>query len=125
MMRWMAFALGVLVVVAACGGGNGVTVSGPGAGSVLCGANGTNGCGNRKCDAALGCVDCLANTDCPASGPICVRGSCGQCGTNADCPASTPACWPSDHTCHPACTANSSCPKDSQICDTTSGACVG
>src|SRR5262245_52467125 len=100
---WLAFAFGALAVAAACGGSSGSTANPPGSnGSVICGTNGATDCGNRKCDPSLGCVECLANGDCPATAPICVHGSCSQCGSNADCPASTPACWLFDRKCHPA-----------------------
>src|SRR5689334_2410099 len=95
---WVGLAISVMGVVAACGGSSGSTVNSSGGtgGSALCGTNGADNCGNRKCDPSFGCVECVANGDCPASAPVCVHGGCSQCGSNADCPASTPACWTSD-----------------------------
>src|SRR5262245_26659218 len=93
----------VVGIVAACGGSNGTTVETTGGGGALCGPNGTNACGARKCDANLGCVECLADADCPAAERACITGRCEVCRTNAECGATspTPACWPGDHKCHP------------------------
>ena len=61
------------------GGADGALASGP------CTAAVAAACGTRKCDVTLGCVQCLANTDCPAADPFCIRGTCEACRTNADC----------------------------------------
>jgi hypothetical protein len=91
----------------------------------------TTTCGNRKCDIALGCVSCLADTDCQPGAPRCVRGGCQACATNADCGVAAPSCWPSDNDCHTACTNDQSCPGTSapggrnlRFCDTSTGACL-
>ncbi len=116
-----------LALAGACS--NNTTVSGPGVGSALCGPNGTNNCGQQICDPTLGCVECETSTNCPAGNPYCIQGSCAVCSTNADCgTGARPACYPNDHTCHPACTNNASCPHDQPICVTTgpeTGDCVG
>lgn len=116
------------IVMVACSGSSSST-TGPGAGSALCGVNGTNDCGNgRMCDPSLGCVQCLSNNDCPAAAKYCILGRCDVCQSNADCGSTspTPACYPADHQCHPACTSNAQCTQDlGRICNTQTGACVG
>lgn len=77
----------------------------------------------RLCDTVLGCVECRADSDCPAVEPFCVFGSCRECADSGDC-GTGKACWPKDHTCQPACTGNSDCPNDEPICDQATGACV-
>ena len=45
---------------------------GPGGGSAVCGVNGSNQCRQgQSCDATLGCVDCTADSQCPATAPRC------------------------------------------------------
>ena len=123
---WRGVAGFVLIVVAACGGSSS---TGPGdgiPGGAACTANAATACGNRKCDASLGCVQCVADTDCGAGSPFCIRGSCGACRSNTDCGAAAPACWPGDHTCRPSCTAGTACGmKDTKVCDAATGACLG
>jgi Cys-rich repeat protein len=126
-VAWGFGAAFALFVVVACSGSNSAN-GGPAPGSALCGVNGTNQCGNgRQCDPTLGCVECLSNTDCPASSKFCIRGHCDVCQSNADCgTGATPACWPADHQCHPACTGNAQClPQLGTTCDTSSGDCIG
>jgi hypothetical protein len=92
-------------------------------GGVLCGPCSQG----QQCDPALGCVDCTMDSQCPASARYCVLGSCVQCRANTDCGGTTtPSCWPSDHTCHAACTGNQQCQNgNAAICNTSTGACVG
>lgn len=89
----------------------------------------TAACGGRKCDTSLGCVECLADTDCAAAGrdPFCILGRCEACRTNADCGAAAPVCYPADHRCRLSCVGDgaASCNGDAPICDATTGACVG
>src|ERR1041385_3362108 len=108
--RSLAIFVGLL---SACHGDNSAP-NGPGGGSALCGANGTNQCGmNKMCDSTLGCVECVNDSNCPASARFCEHGSGVECTSNTDCGmGTTPACWPKDHTCHAACTSDLSCPGD-------------
>src|SRR5689334_2541077 len=92
-----------VVVLVACGGSSSSPGDGSSGGGAACTAAAATACGGRKCDAALGCVQCAADTDCGAGEPFCVHGSCGACRSNTDCGAAAPACWPGDHSCHPAC----------------------
>lgn len=69
------------------------------------------------CDEGLGCVECLADTDCGASAPACAHGRCRECGSNADCGAGE-ACFPKDGTCEPACETDDDCDDgDERTCD--------
>lgn len=119
----------VVAVTGACGGSDAGVGSGNGGIGSPCATDVATACGAKKCDAALGCVQCLADTDCGAGDPFCIRGSCEACRTNADCGAAAPSCWPGDNKCHPACTSNAQCTGqgggDPRLCDTTTGACVG
>ncbi len=113
------------------GGGGG------GGGGTLCDTAAANACtGTRKCDPALGCVECVADTDCTAAGrdPFCILGRCEACRTNTDCGVAAPACWPSDHRCHASCLVDAGaggarCGQQSAnnlpICDPATGACIG
>src|SRR4029077_15221804 len=94
----------------------------------LCGPNSTMSCGSGQfCDPTLGCVNCLMDSQCPASMRWCLQGSCVQCKTNADCGSgTTPACYPADHSCHAACITSQQCQGNgASICNVTTGACVG
>ena len=84
-------------------------------------------CGARKCDVNLGCVQCVANTDCTGQDKFCVRGRCEACATHADCGVAAPVCSPVDNRCHVSCVGDGAapCKGDTPICDTASGACVG
>src|SRR6478736_475699 len=93
-LGWFGLAFVSIAVIVACGGSNGATI----------GASGGPGGGSAVC------------------GPN-GASECGQCSSNADCSGATPACWPSDHRCHPACTASTSCPQNAKTCDTSTGAC--
>jgi hypothetical protein len=82
--------------------------------------------------APAGCVQCLTDTNCPTATPRCLTsaGTCVVCLTNTDCGnGTTPSCWPSTHTCHARCDSDGgACPAGvnmPNVCDTTSGACVG
>jgi len=98
--------------------------------------NGTYRCfGAQLCDPALGCVQCLTNTNCPPAGAgnadlkVCVLGSCEVCGADTDCPTGQ-VCYPKNHTCHASCTADeggTTCAAGGRTptCDTATGACVG
>jgi len=69
------------------------------------------------------CLACLGDTDC-SLGEICTRGLCvAGCTTNLNCPADTPIC--SSGTCV-GCTSNTNCSSNltAQVCDTTNGECV-
>src|SRR5262249_51076127 len=83
----------------------------------------------RKCNPALGCVECIADTDCATGGrdPFCVRGRCEACRTNADCGVAAPICYPGDHRCHVSCAIDGGarCGLATPHCDTATGACVG
>lgn len=110
------------VVVVACGSDGEDTGLIGGGGNFQC-AQGA--CGGGKCDANLGCVQCLGDTDCGAGDPFCIAGRCEKCRTNADCGAGAPACWPGDHECHAKCTSDSQCgDRGTKFCDTATGACV-
>lgn len=122
----LAIAFTTILVVACGSSDNGGVGNSGGAGSgIACDATTASTCGGRKCDAAIGCVDCVLDTDCGAGSPFCISGKCESCRTNADCGVAAPACWPRDGKCHAACTTNAGCPKDEEICDTGTGACVG
>jgi hypothetical protein len=102
-------AIGVTTaLVVACGSsdGGGIGGGGPGGSGVACDPATASGCGGEKCDTALGCVECLGDTDCRAGEPFCTRGRCGACRVNADCGVAAPSCWPRDNKCHAACTSN-------------------
>jgi hypothetical protein len=118
---YQLFIAATLAAAIACGGKSND-------GSALCGINGANSCHQgEQCSSTLGCVQCVANTDCAAANPRCVEGQCQECATNADCPAAMPACY-ADNQCHPKCGSNADCQQLQQgldICDTTSGACIG
>jgi len=120
----------VLGIFVACSGSTGDGVISPGGTSGVsgtpCVGSAASACGGQKCDAALGCVECLVNGDCGAGKPICVRGRCGECQANVDCPATKPACWPADRECHVPCKTNDDCTSGGQgICDVGTGQCVG
>jgi hypothetical protein len=98
-----------------------------------CGANGRNDCGPfLLCAESLGCVECRADTDCPAAAGRCLAGICVGCrpgkgGADAgppDCPGAASACWTSDHECHAPCGDANTCPAGT-ACDRTSGECAG
>ncbi len=112
------------VVAAACGGntnGSGSSGSGFPGGCSVAGQT----C-NVKCDASLGCVDCVKSSDCGVANPACVAGHCQQCASSADCKATGQACFPQNHKCQTACTGNPSCAGgNAPICDATTHACVG
>src|ERR1700722_2803826 len=110
-----------VVVLLACGSGSG----GPGGGSAICRANGTNACAGAApiCNGDLGCVECNDDSDCPATSPRCIEGRCHACAANSDCGIATPWCW-ADFTCHAACTTNANCPPDLSMCESGSGACL-
>ncbi|HZU83176.1 MAG TPA: hypothetical protein VE987_09680 [Polyangiaceae bacterium] len=121
-----ASALGLLAW--GCNGGtNGFTSSNT---PVLpCGDAGT--CPNGLvCSPTLGCVQCVAASNCPTATPVCgAAGQCVQCASNTDCSGTTPACYPGTHTCRPACSADGGgggvqCGAG-LMCDTATGACVG
>lgn len=85
-----------------------------GAGGEPCG-----GCpAGKVCDPSLGCLDCVANTDCKdASKPVCVSGTCAQCSTQFEC-KQTEVCSQYDHTCGKACGADTDCKNgDAAYCD--------
>jgi Cys-rich repeat protein len=124
-LMWICVALAAF----ACGGHN--NNGGPSNGTSVCGVNGTDACRTGQlCSDTLGCVQCNADSDCPATDPRCVEGSCVLCATNADCPAAMPACW-ADNRCHAACTTNTDCQQvngginQNLHCDTNSGDCIG
>jgi hypothetical protein len=125
----LATLVALAVPAIACSGSNG---NGLGGGSALCGVNGSTQCpGNEQCSAALGCVECISDSDCAEPNPVCILGT-GQCGacspgtsSNNGCPMSAPSCWPGDAQCHMACMVDSDCPNDLPICEAASGACVG
>jgi Cys-rich repeat protein len=110
-----------LVVIFACS-----SSKGPGNGSAICGINGADNCRMGEiCSNTLGCVQCGADSDCPATDPRCIEGRCELCATNADCPATMPACW-ADHRCHAACTTSADCTQGGlTLCDTSTGDCIG
>jgi hypothetical protein len=90
--------------------------------------------GNRcqfGCSDSQGCVECLANTDCPNGAPLCVSGLCVACGTTADCNTGQ-VCEPATHTCANPCTTNANCVGgggpgggDAPTCDVATGTCIG
>lgn len=132
-LRFLGLGLGVAAAIVACGSSNKTnfannpTTSSAGAGGGTSGG-GCTVAGQKcpvLCDATLGCVNCLQNTDCGKSAPVCVAGQCVQCGSDADCPVAAPSCYPNDHTCKKACTGNQDCGGNTPICDATSHACVG
>lgn len=160
--RFVAFTTLGLALVIACGGSSddgsssssssGGTADGGGDGSTnttdssatdgntnnnngnLCDPGAATACGaGRKCDPALGCVECAADGDCAAAGkdPFCILGRCEACRTNTDCGVAAPVCFPSDHRCHASCLVDggSRCGQQSAeklpLCDQTTGACVG
>lgn len=92
-----------------------------------CDTTATAACGPRKCDANLGCVQCVTDPDCTGADKFCVRGRCEACRTNTDCGVAAPVCAPGDNRCHLSCLgdAATTCNGDTPICDATSGACVG
>src|SRR5262245_29922654 len=119
-MRATIVGITTVFVLIACGGSDSSSSNGSAAcDTTTCG-------GTRKCDVALGCVECLVDGDCAGrGGPFCIRGSCEACRTNGDCGAAAPACWPGDGDCHPACTNDAGCPPNARFCDTASGICQG
>src|SRR5262249_15310187 len=129
----LALVANAFIALAACGGSSGSSNGagpngGPGGGSALCGPNGANNCGAaRQCDPTLGCVECTADTQCPASARRCIAGACVECSSNADCGGATPVCWPSTNTCHAACTSNAQCTMAGHGLTTcnAAGACIG
>jgi len=67
-------------------------------------AGGTGACtGGDVCTGAPTnmCVDCVANTQCGGTTPICnvLTNTCVGCVTNASCSGSTPVCSPTTNTC--------------------------
>jgi hypothetical protein len=155
-----ALSAGVVILVSACGSTEdpGLGVGGPpdasdtdsnannadSAGNTdggktlptLCDPAAAAGCGNgRKCDPALGCVECTVDGDCTAAGrdPFCILGRCEACRTNADCGVAAPACFPGDHQCHASCAVDggTNCQNgngnnnNATICDPATGACIG
>ncbi|MBS2014540.1 MAG: hypothetical protein JST00_16760 [Deltaproteobacteria bacterium] len=102
---------------------NDTTTSGP------CDPASAAACGARKCDVALGCVDCISDGDCTAAGrdPFCILGRCEACRTNNDCGTAQPVCLPADHRCGSSCIGDAAvtCRGDAPLCNTTTGACVG
>ncbi|MSP24948.1 MAG: hypothetical protein EXR75_07225 [Myxococcales bacterium] len=104
-------------------GGAGAS-SGAGAGSPTCSVNAGQQC-PVVCDPALGCVDCLVNSDCGLAKPVCVVGKCEECGDNNDCPIGQ-SCFPKDHVCELACVSNQDCKNgNAPLCDPVTKACVG
>src|SRR5580704_6521099 len=119
----LAWPVVVMSILLACGGSSGTGTFG---GSALCGVNGSNECNaNQLCDAVLGCVDCVTNTNCPAAAPVCLDGACVECASNANCSGATPACWPSDRQCHAPCTTSATCPQNASVCEVSTGDCIG
>ena len=111
------------------GGGDGAVTEGGGGpmgSGALCGPNGRDDCGAfLLCNASLGCVECVQDSDCPAAAGRCLSGTCAGCRpAMSDCPGAGSACWGTDNECHPACGDGNACPAGS-MCDRTSGACVG
>ncbi len=72
------------------------------------------------CDAATSvCVECTANTQCPAATPVCnARGACAQCTVDTDCPSTTPYC--ALGACI-QCRTRADCPMATPMCEL--GAC--
>ena len=104
---------------ASSGGTDGATVdTGAGVGGALCGPNGTISCGQGQyCDPSLGCVDCLMDSQCPASMRWCVQGSCVQCqGNSPTCDVTTGACI--------GCSSSHDCPTSAPVCDPVTQQCV-
>lgn len=110
----------------ASGDDGSVIIVGGGSGA-LCGANGRNDCGAYAlCNPALGCVECLASTDCSAAESVCSGGDCvadtgGECGD--DHPCDSGICSPLTKRCG-ACAANTDCAGATPRCRILIGKCV-
>ncbi len=75
------------------------------------------------CSEGLGCVECVADDNCPADQAFCVLGECHECRTTADCAAGW-ACYPAGHECEESCGEAGDCDGDEAFCDPTSQACI-
>ena len=83
------------------GGGGDSNISTPVGSGALCGANGRDDCGAYAyCNATLGCVECLGDSDCSAALSRCLGGSC------------TAACTEDSGTC----ASGTSCDTDARVC---------
>lgn len=82
------------------------------------------------CSASLGCVDCMADSDCEPGAPVCVLGRCVACRVNSDC-ATGQVCAPANHQCTTGCQTDTDCNgfnngiNNAPYCDAALGACVG
>jgi hypothetical protein len=78
------------------------------------------------CDAALGCVQCLKQSDCPSS-MSCVAGHCVQCAVDTDCASPPTTCDTVQHMCLLPCNTDNDCVMmgtGESFCRTSTHSCV-
>lgn len=116
---WLPLVLGALCVAAL-----GQSCDDDDEGTIVSGRVGICGDGcdlGKVCDQALGCVECLGDSDCGAL--VCLGGKCEDCRTGDECPTGQ-SCFPRDHKCEAPCATDADCGKDEELCDVATGACV-
>ena len=93
MAGWPAFLLTCVCTLGLAQGCGDDDEGGFGGNVGICG----DGCDLGKvCDGALGCVECLGDSDCGAL--VCIRGKCEDCRSGDECPVGQ-SCFPRDHKC--------------------------
>ena len=110
-------------VTPACDGG----VVLPDGGCVECSADSDCPAQRPHCTAQGACVECTEAGECPASAPVCEEGACRPCQGHDECAEvspETPWCNPAQGACV-ECLFDEQCEPPTPLCDLASGTCMG